>query len=232
MRRRRAWQVKRARAGVNANGECAPGTACVRRDSGQYRQHSRRGDVGLANWIVGTLMPNAMLAAALAVAAALSAAGGARAADVKVSDIKAYLYLEKSGQLSANIIGAKEAFKNTSTGGGAAKEPASNILVEVVLTGEKNTAPKIASALVNITQSGKNGQKTRTAKAFGGFQFGDSGEVHKSLFLENATCMLLEIEVKAGKSAKTVKAEFSCDEPVEEKGPGVASAPAAPVKKK
>ena len=176
-------------------------------------------------------MSNGMRVSIIAVSAVLAMASGVRAADVKVSDIKAYLYLEKSGRLSENIIGAKEAFVNTSTGGGAAREPASNILIEIVLLGDKNTAPKFASALVNITQSGKNGQKSRTTKAFGGFQFGDIGEVHKSVFLENATCMPLEIEVKAGKSTKTVKAEFSCEEPVEAKGPGVAAAP-APAKKK
>ena len=150
-------------------------------------------------------------------------AGGAQAADIKINDIKAFLLLERSGTLSPNIIGSTEAFANTSTGGGATKEPASNILVELVFAGDKNSAPKFASALVNITQSGKNGQQARTTKAFGGFQFGENGEVHKTLFLENATCMPLQIEVKAGKSIKTAKVEFACDEPVEAKGPGVAT---------
>ena len=166
--------------------------------------------------------------------AALSAlaAGGALAADVKISDIKAYMFLEKTGRLSANIADSKEAFKNVSTGGGPGGEAASGILVEFVFAGDKNSAPKFASALINITQSGKNGQKAKTTKAFGGFQFGDSGEVHKSLFLENATCMPLEIEVKAGKSAKTAKVEFACDELAEAIGPGVAAAPDAKAPKK
>jgi hypothetical protein len=170
---------------------------------------------------------------AAAVAGLFLCAGGAIAADVKVTDIKGYLFLERSGRLSANIFAAPGPFKNLSTAGGADGEPASNMLLEFVFTGDKNSAPKYASALINIIQSGKNGQKARTTKAFGGFVFGDGGEAHKSLFIENATCMPLEIEVKAGKSVKTVKVEFACDEPVEAKGPGVAPAPdAKPPKKK
>ena len=162
---------------------------------------------------------------AAAGAAVLLAASGASAAEVKIFDIKAYMFLEKTGHLSANIADSKEAFKNVSTGGGPGGEAASGILVEFVFAGDKNSAPKYASALINITQSGKNGQKAKTTKAFGGFQFGDSGEVHKALFLENATCMPLEIEVKAGKSTKTAKIEFACDELVEVKGPGLAPTP-------
>lgn len=170
------------------------------------------------------------LAAAAALAAGLSAATEAAAADVKITDIKAYLFQERSGRLSANILDSKDAFKNLSTGG-AGGEAASNILLEFVFSGEKNSAPKFNSALINIIQSGKDGHKATTTKAFGGFVFGESGEVHKSLFLENATCMPLEIQVKAGKYVKSAKVEFSCDELVEAKGPGVAPAPGAPKKK-
>ena len=171
------------------------------------------------------------LSAAAALAAGVAAATAAAAADVKITDIKAYLFQERSGRLSANILDSKDAFKNLSTGGGAGGEAASNILLEFVFSGEKNSAPKFSSALINIIQSGKDGHKATTTKAFGGFVFGESGEVHKSLFLENATCMPLEIQVKAGRSAKTAKVEFSCDELVEAKGPGVAPAPPAPKKK-
>lgn len=172
------------------------------------------------------------VAAACAALALCAGAGGALAADVKVTDIKGYLFLERSGKLSANIFAAPGPFKNLSTTGGADGEPASSMLLEFVFAGDKNSAPKYASALINITQSGKNGQKARTTRAFGGFVFGDSGEAHKSLFIENATCMPLEIEVKAGKSVKTVKAEFACDEPAEAKGPGVAPAPDGKTPKK
>ena len=176
-------------------------------------------------------MPVKKLNQVAAFLAFISLDNSAYAADVKISDIRAFLYLEQSGHWSDNIIDSKDVFSNTSTGGGAAKEPASNILVELVFTGDKNSAPKFASAIVNITQSGKNGQKAKTTKAFGGFQFAEAGEVHKSVFLENATCMPLEIEVKAGKSVKTAMVEFSCEEPVAPKGPGVA-VPPVPGKKK
>ena len=172
------------------------------------------------------------LARASAALCLFFAAGAAHAADVKITDIKAYLFLEKTGHLSANIMDSKDPFKNLSTGGGAGGEPASNILLEFVFSGDKNSAPKFASALINITQSGKNGQKARTTRAFGGFQFGESGEVHKSLYLENATCMALEIEVKVGKSVKTGRVEFACDEVAEAWGPGVAVPPAPGTPKK
>ena len=177
-------------------------------------------------------MKSLQLAAASAVIALCPAAGGALAADVKVTDIKGYLFLERSGRLSANIFAAPGPQKNVATGGGADGEPAYNVLLEFVFAGDKNSAPKFASALINITQSGKNGQKAKTTKAFGGFVFGDSGETHKSVFLENATCMPLEVEVKAGKSVKSVKVEFACDEPVEAKGPGAAAPDAKTPKKK
>jgi hypothetical protein len=99
----------------------------------------------------------------LALVAGLALAGPGRAADVRITEMKAYLFLENSGRLSDNILGQKVAFTNVSTGGGAAKEPASNILLEFVFAGDRNTAPKFATALVNVTQSGKEGRKSRTA---------------------------------------------------------------------
>ena len=148
----------------------------------------------------------------LAFAASLLASAAASAADVRIAEIRAYLWLERSGKLSANLVGSKEALFNTVVGEGSAGEPASNVLVEIVLAGDKNSAPKYASAIVNLTQSGKGGQKSVTKKGLGGFLFGESGTVHKALFLENATCAPLEIEVKVGKAVKSAKLDFQCGE--------------------
>ena len=148
----------------------------------------------------------------LALAALLLAPSLASAADVRIAEIRAYLWLERSGKLSGNLVGSKEPLFNTIIGEGSAGEPANNLLVEIVIAGDRNSAPKHASAIVNLTQAGKGGQKSVTKKGLGGFLFGDSGMVHKSIFLENATCSALEIEVKVGKAAKSAKLDFQCGE--------------------
>lgn len=51
-----------------------------------------------------------------------------QAADLQVIDIKAYLFLEKTGTLSSNIIGRKHFFFNSIIGEGDAGEPANDVL--------------------------------------------------------------------------------------------------------
>lgn len=139
-------------------------------------------------------------------------AAPASAADVKIGEIRAFIFLERSGTWSKNLVGSKEPLFNTLIGEGPAGEPASTVLIDIAVTGDKNSAPKYASAIVNLIQSGKNGQRTTTKKGLVGFLFGESGVIHKPLFLENATCAPLEIEVKVGKAVKTAKIDFQCGE--------------------
>ncbi|MCX7339612.1 MAG: hypothetical protein NT037_03675 [Hyphomicrobiales bacterium] len=41
-------------------------------------------------------------------------------------------------------------------------------------------------------------------RACGGFQFGDDGRSHKTFVLENATCAPLEVDVRLGRSRRSV----------------------------
>ena len=43
------------------------------------------------------------------------------------------------------------------------------------------------------------------------FAFGPDGLAHKAVFLEGATCMPLEVNVRAGKTTKSARLDFSCE---------------------
>jgi hypothetical protein len=138
-------------------------------------------------------------------------------AQVAADDIRIQLFLEKSGKLSENIVGSRKSFRNTVSGGGDAGEPADAVLVTLTFTGPRNTraSDKIARDLANITvtQQARTGPRTLLKRAYGGFQFGEDGRSHKAFLLDNATCAPLEVDVRVGRSRKTVKVDFQCDAP-------------------
>jgi hypothetical protein len=148
-------------------------------------------------------------ASRIALALAL-AAQPATAAELKITDIKAYLYLEHAGKLSDNIIGAPT-FENVAKGGGADHDPATAILFDLTFAGDKNASPKYATAIVDVTQSSRSSQIV-THKAFTNFIFGADGIQHKVFLVENATCMPIVVDVRANKTAKNVKLDFQCKE--------------------
>ncbi|HYA72001.1 MAG TPA: hypothetical protein VEF36_02475 [Roseiarcus sp.] len=148
---------------------------------------------------------------AVATAALTALSGQALGAEVRIADVKAYLFLERAGKLSEDVVGAPP-FVNLPKGGGPDHETATGILVDLTFSGDKNSAPKYATATVDIVQSGRAGQRIVTHKAFTNFIFGADGVEHKAFFLEGATCMPLAIEVRAGKSEKTAKLDFQCKE--------------------
>jgi len=148
-------------------------------------------------------------ASRIALALAL-AAQPATAAELKITDIKAYLYLEHAGKLSDNIVGAP-AFENVAKGGGADHDPATAILFDLTFAGDKNASPKYATATVDVTQSSRSGQIV-THKAFTNFIFGADGIQHKVFLVENGTCMPIVVDVRANKTAKNVKLDFQCKE--------------------
>mgnify|MGYP003393692839 CR=1 FL=1 len=155
-----------------------------------------------------------LLLASTVLMAALSASGAV--AQVAVAEIRAQLFLERSGRLSDNLVGAGKTLRNTVTGEGEAGEPADAVLVTLVFTGAKNTksSDKIARDLASVTvkQKTKTGEKIALSRVYGGFLFGESGRIHKAFLLDNATCAPLDIEVKVGRSAKTAKIDFTCGE--------------------
>lgn len=143
-------------------------------------------------------------------------ASAVSAQQVVVDDIRLQLFKERSGTLSENIAGSTKVFLNTPTGGGAAGEPAEAVLVTLAFTGPKNakSSDKIARDLasVTVTQVARTGPRTLLKRAYGGFQFGEDGRSHKAFLLENATCGALEVDVRLGRSRKTTKLDFKCDE--------------------
>lgn len=133
----------------------------------------------------------------------------ARAAEAKIVDVKAFVFWERAGKWSEDIVGGP-AMQNLARGDGAGADTASAVMFDFVFSGEKNSAPKYATATVDIAQASRTGQSVVTHKAFTNFVFGPEGVEHKALMLENATCMPLTVEVHSGKSAKAVSLDFSC----------------------
>ena len=149
----------------------------------------------------------------IAVAAALGLAlsGGAYAAELRIVDIKAYAFLEHAGKLSEDLIGG-ESLVDAPKGGAPGGDTATGLFLDFTFAGDKNAAPKYATATVELTQTSRAGQKILTHKAFTNFIFGSDGVEHKAVFLEGATCMPLTIEVRAGKTRKSAKLDFECGE--------------------
>jgi hypothetical protein len=144
-------------------------------------------------------------------AAGLALAGGANAAELKIVDIKAYVFLERAGKLSDDVVNGP-ALVDAPRGGAPGGDTATGVLIDFTFAGDKNFSPKYATATVDLTQTGHAGQQVVIHKAFTGFVFGPDGVEHKAVFLENATCAPLTIDVRAGKSRKSAKLDFSCTE--------------------
>jgi hypothetical protein len=155
-------------------------------------------------------MMNGLCAAAAAVASAL--VGSAEAAELKIVDVKAYAFLEHAGKLSDDLIGMGESLVDAPKGGALGGDTATGLLLDFTFEGDKNAAPKYATAIVDLTQTGHSGRQLITHKAFTHFIFGPDGVEHKAVFLDAATCMPLAIEVHAGKSQMAAKIDFQCSE--------------------
>jgi hypothetical protein len=152
----------------------------------------------------------ALHAAAAAVSFALI--GGAQAAQLKIIDVKAYVFLEHAGKLSDDLVSSGQSLVDAPKGGALGGDTATGLLIDFTFEGDKNASPKYATATVDLTQTGRSGQPVITHKAFTHFIFGPDGIEHKAVFLEAATCMPLAIRVHAGKTEKRAKIDFQCTE--------------------
>jgi hypothetical protein len=148
--------------------------------------------------------------AASALALAL-AAGAAQAAELKITDVKAYAFMERAGRLSDNLIGG-DGLVDAPRGGALGGDTATGVLLDFTFEGDKNASPKYATATVDLTQTGRAGQQIVTHKAFTNFMFGPDGVEHKAVYLDGAMCMPLVIQVHAGKTQKAARLDFSCTE--------------------
>jgi hypothetical protein len=140
-------------------------------------------------------------------------AGGAGAAQLKITDVKAYAFLEHAGKLSDDLVSSGESLVDAPKGGALGGDTATGLLIDFTFEGDKNASPKYATAVVDLTQTGRSGPIT-THRAFTNFIFGADGVEHKVVFLEGATCMPLAIQVHAGKTGKSAKLDFHCTETV------------------
>jgi len=143
--------------------------------------------------------------------ATLTLAANAGAAELKIVDVKAYVFLERAGKLSDDIVGGP-ALIDAPRGGAPGGDTATGVMLDFTFEGARNFAPKYATATVDLTQMKSGGPPLVTHKAFTGFRFGDDGVEHKAIFLENATCAPLTIVVHAGKTEKETQLDFSCTE--------------------
>src|SRR5580693_3256973 len=139
-------------------------------------------------------------------------AGGAGAAQLKITDVKAYAFLEHAGKLSDDLVSSGESLVDAPKGGALGGDTATALLIDFTFEGDKNASPKYATATVDMTQTAHGGQPVVTHKAFTHFIFGPDGVEHKAVFLESATCMPLAVNVHAGKTEKSIKLDFSCTE--------------------
>ncbi|MGL4240902.1 MAG: hypothetical protein ACRCTI_07290 [Beijerinckiaceae bacterium] len=148
-------------------------------------------------------------------AAALAAcASPAFAQEIRLGDLRAHLYLERSGKLSDDLLSQKSLkLTDLPRGEGAFGEPANTLILNVTLLGAPNTQPKHASALVNITTTNRTGQRRTETRPLLGFVFGDDGRLNRPIVLDNITCSKVEIEVKSRGAAKRAELPFTCTEP-------------------
>ncbi len=151
-----------------------------------------------------------LLRTAVAAGLLLSAAG-AGAAELKIIDVKAYVFLEHEGKLSDNLVGAP-ALVDAPRGGAPDSDTATGLLLDFTFQGDKNFSPKYATATVDMIETGHAGHEVVTHKAFTNFIFGADGVEHKAVFLEIATCAPLAVKVHTGRTEKQIKLDFSCTE--------------------
>jgi hypothetical protein len=142
------------------------------------------------------------------------ATSSALSQEIRIGDIRAHVYLESSGKLSDDLLTLKNpSLNNLPRGEGVFSEPANTVIFNIGLLGAKNSQPKFASALVNVTTTNRTGQKKTETRPLMGFVFGEDGKVNRPLVLDNITCSKVEIEVKARNASKRASLDFSCTDP-------------------
>jgi hypothetical protein len=155
-----------------------------------------------------------ILPAVAAAAAVLGSGASALAQDIRLADVRAHLYLERSGKLSDDVLTMKDPrLVDLPRGEGVFGEPVNTVVLNVGLIGAKNTQPKHASALVNITTTNRAGQRKTETRPLLGFVFGEDGKVNRPVVIENVTCSRVEVEVKTRGAAKRAVLDFTCTEP-------------------
>src|SRR5271157_3472541 len=95
---------------------------------------------------------------------ALVLAGGAEGAELRIVDIKAYVFLERAGRLSEDIVGGPT-LVDAPKGGAPGGDTATGVMLDFTFEGDRNFAPKYATATVDLTQTNHSRQQLVTHKA-------------------------------------------------------------------
>jgi hypothetical protein len=141
-------------------------------------------------------------------------AAPAIAQDIRLGELRAHVYLERSGKLSDDLLALKNPkLSDLPRGEGVFGEPANTVVLNVALIGAKNTQPKHATALVNVTTTNRTGQRKTETRPLLGLVFGEDGVLNRPVMLDNVTCSKVEIEVKTRTAAKKAVLDFTCTEP-------------------
>ena len=150
--------------------------------------------------------------AALAVVtlASVSCAGPVAAQAVRVDEIRAHVFYNRSGTLSDDILKTKPALFNIMIGAGDLKETADSVLVVVALKGPPYGFDQSETIMVTITD--EKTKKKVVERKFNGFLFDDKGRLVKPIFLENKVCAPLRVVAKGKGGEKTVTIPFMCGE--------------------
>jgi hypothetical protein len=142
------------------------------------------------------------------------AATPAFAQEIRIADLRAHLYLERTGKLSDDVLAMQRPnLKDLPRGEGVFGEPVNTVLINVGLAGAANTQPKHATAIVNIITTNRTGQRKTETRPLMGFVFGTDGRLNRPIVLDNITCSKVEIEVKTRGTARRAELDFSCSEP-------------------
>ncbi len=164
--------------------------------------------------VVGSRGRKSIVRPAVGLIAFVASVSAASAQEVRLGDIRAHLYLERSGRLSDNILGLRDAkLTDLPRGEGVFGEPVNTVVLNIELLGAPNTQPKHATALVNITTTNRTGQRRTETRPLMGFVFGQDGRLNRPIVLENITCSKVEVEVKSRAAAKRTQLDFTCTEP-------------------
>jgi hypothetical protein len=89
-------------------------------------------------------------------AVSFALAGGAAAAQLKIVDVKAYAFLEHAGKLSDDLVGSGQSLVDAPKGGALGGDTATGLLIDFTFEGDKNASPKYATAVVDLTQTGRS----------------------------------------------------------------------------
>lgn len=143
--------------------------------------------------------------------AVVALASPAAAQAVRIDEIRAHVFYNRSGTLSDDIIKTKPALFNIIIGAGdGLKETADSVLIVIALKGPPSGFDERETITVTVTD--EKARKKVVERKFNGFLFDDKGRLVKPIFLENKVCAPLRIVAKGKGGEKAVTIPFMCGE--------------------